>query len=137
MLNGVLTAVDWTRRNSSNAACVINVRMKYFLLFFLLGFSLHLFAQYNPDVIQSDVVLYAKRQSFDKYLRETVIGKTFHQPLDSNSEDYYESACLAISQFMIANNVVKAGFDRLYQYYDSLQNTTRRAFIEAVYSVYP
>ncbi|TKK67722.1 hypothetical protein FC093_13305 [Ilyomonas limi] len=111
--------------------------MKFFILFFLLIFGTHTFAQYNPDVIQSDVVLYAKRQSFDKYLRETVIDKTFQEPLDSNSEDYYESACLAISQFMITNDVVKAGFDSLYQHYDSLQYATKRAFIEAVYSVYP
>src|SRR4051812_12958570 len=111
--------------------------MKSFIIFFLLIFSIHAFAQYNPDVIQSDIVLYAKRQSFDKYLHETVIGKTFQQPLDSNSESYYESACLAISQFMVNNDVVKAGFDSLYQHYDSLQYDTKRAFIEAVYSVYP
>jgi len=111
--------------------------MKSFILLFLSVFSIHAFAQFNPDVIQSDVVLYAKRQSFDKYLRETVIAKTFREPLDSNSEDYYESACLAISQFMIANDVVKAGFDTLYRHYDSLQYETKRAFIEAAYSIYP
>lgn len=111
--------------------------MKFFILFFLLVFGSNAFAQYNPDVIQSDVVLYARRQSFDKYLRETVIAKTFQEPLDTNSEDYYESACLAISQFMIANEVVKAGFDTLYRHYDSLQYATKRAFIEAVYSIYP
>src|SRR4051794_33562161 len=111
--------------------------MKSFILCFLLVFSIDAFAQFNPDVIQSDVVQYAKRQSFDKYLRETVIGKTFQEPLDSNSQDYYESACLAISQFMIANNVVKKGFDSLYLHYDSLQYSTKRTFIEAAYSIYP
>jgi hypothetical protein len=111
--------------------------MKSFILLFILVFSTHAFAQFNPDVIQSDVVQYAKRQSFDKYLRETVIGKTFQEPLDNNSEDYYESACLAISQFMIADDVVKRGFDSLYLHYDSLQYSTKRAFIEAVYSIYP
>jgi hypothetical protein len=111
--------------------------MKSFILFFLLVLGIHAFSQFNPDVIQSDVVLYAKRQSFDKYLRETVISKTFQEPLDSNSEFYYESACLAISQFMIANEVVKRGFDSLYLHYDSLQYDTKRAFIEAVYSIYP
>src|SRR3982750_1562515 len=111
--------------------------MKSFILLFLLVFSIHAFAQFNPDVIQSDVVQYAKRQSFDKYLRETVIGKTFHEPLDSNSEFYYESACLAILQFMIASDIVKRGFDSLYLHYDSLQYSTKRAFIEAVYSIYP
>src|SRR4051794_39042044 len=110
--------------------------MKLFILFFLLVTGINAFAQFNPDVIQSDVVLYAKRQSFDKYLHETVIGKTFQQSLDSNSESYYESACLAISQFMIVSDVVKAGFDTLYMHYDSLQFDTKRAFIEAVYSVY-
>lgn len=111
--------------------------MKGFILCFLLIVCVHTFAQYNTDVIQSDVVLYPKRQSFDKFLRETVINKTFHEPLDSNSEDYYESACLAISQFMMDNANVKAGFDTLYQHYDSLQYDTKRAFIEAAYSVYP
>ncbi len=111
--------------------------MKSFILFSLIFSCIQAVAQYNSDVIQSDVVVYAKRQSFDKYLREIVIGKTFKQPLDSNSENYYESACLAISQFMIANEAVKSGFDSLYLHYDSLQYATKRAFIEAVYSIYP
>src|SRR4051812_11032775 len=106
------------------ATPILNIKMKSFILFFLLVFSVHSFAQFNPDVIQSDVVLYAKRQSFDKYLREIVIGKAFQERVDSNSEDYYESACLAISQFMIANEVVKKGFDSLYLHYDSLQYST-------------
>ncbi len=110
--------------------------MKSFILFFLLAFSIHAFAQFNPDVIQSDVVLYAKRQSFDKYLRETVISKTFQEPLDSNSEFYYESACLAISQFMVANEVVKGALIRFTYITTACNIDTKRAFIEAVYSIY-
>ncbi len=111
--------------------------MKAFLFFIFILFIINAIAQYNPSAIHTDVVLYGKRQSFDKYLRETVIAKTFKEPLDSNAEYLYESACLAISQFMIDNEDVKAGFDSLLLHYDSLEYATKRAFIEAAFTVYP
>jgi hypothetical protein len=111
--------------------------MRLIIFFLILLCAASSIAQYNADAIHSDVVLYSKRQSFDKYLRETVITKTFAQPLDSNSEYLYESACLAISQFMIDNAEVKSGFDSLLLHYDSLEYSTKRAFIEAAFTIYP
>ncbi|RFM28655.1 hypothetical protein [Deminuibacter soli] len=95
------------------------------------------FAQFARESIHTDVVLYNKRQSFDKYLRDKTIRDAFASPLDSNTEDKYESACWAICQFMIRNDEVKQGFDKLFAAYPTLAYSTRRAFLEAVYTVYP
>ncbi|MBN9297888.1 MAG: hypothetical protein J0I41_12815 [Filimonas sp.] len=95
------------------------------------------FSQYTREAIQSNSVLGDKRKSFDTYLRESTIAKAFSMPLDSNSEYQYESACWAISQFLIQSPVVKSGFDSLYIHYTQLQYSTKRAFIEAAYATYP
>lgn len=63
--------------------------------------------------------------------------KLFAQHLDSNNEHKFESACKAISQFMIANENVEKGFEQLFDQYDFLPYPTKRAFLEAVYGVYP
>ena len=88
-------------------------------------------------MIQPPVVLNDRRQHSDQYLRENVIGKTFTQPIDSNTESKYESACLAASQFMLQSEAVKAGFDTLFLHYDSLQYSTKRAMLEAMFGLYP
>ena len=107
-----------------------------FLIVALL-FSAALAAQYSKSDIRTEVVLYNKRQSFDRYLREKTIAAAFAEPLDSNSEYKYESACLAISQFQLQSAVVKKGLACMLAAYDSLQYSTRRALLEAVYAVYP
>ncbi len=94
-------------------------------------------AQYNRDYIHTDVVLNDQRQRSDQYLRQQLIGNTYRLPLDSNTEYKYEGACLAASQFMIANEQVKALFDTLLRHYDSLQYSTKRALFEAVYGLFP
>ena len=115
----------------------ILVKMKIFVTLFLLCLFVDGFAQYSKDLIQSNVVLNEKRKRFDEYLKNDLIGKTFYEPLDSNNEYKYESACLAASQFMIKNDTVKAGFDTLFLHYDSLQYSTQRALLEALYGLYP
>ena len=109
----------------------------YFFAVCFLFFSADLYAQYNIDLIQTNVVLNDRRQHSDEYVRENVIGKTFTQPLDSNTESKYESACLAASQFMLQSNIVKSGFDTLFLHYDSIEYSTKRALLEAVYGLYP
>lgn len=94
-------------------------------------------AQFTREAIHTDVVLYNKRQSFDKYLKEQAIHAAFAEPLDSNSEYKYESACLAISQFLLRSDDVVQGFSKMFAAYDSLQYSTKRALLEAVYGVYP
>ncbi len=115
----------------------IFIKMKLFITFFLLCWFVDGFAQYSKDLVQTNVVLNEKRKRFDDYLKNDLISKTFHEPLDSNNEYKYESACLAASQFMIKNEAVKAGFDTLFMHYDSLQFSTQRALLEAVYGLYP
>jgi hypothetical protein len=94
-------------------------------------------AQPRREDIYSGFVLFEKRAWLEKDLRENVIGHHFTQPLDSNSEYQFESACLAISQFQLTGTDVASGFDKLFLQYDSLQYDTRRALLEAVYATYP
>lgn len=94
-------------------------------------------SQSRREDIYSDFVLYNKRERLNKDLRENIISKTFSQHLDSNNEHKFESACKAISQFMIASKDVEKGFEKLFDQYDILPYPTRRALLEAVYGVYP
>lgn len=94
-------------------------------------------AQSRREDIYSGFVLYDKRAWLEKDLRENVIGHTFTQAVDSNSEYRFESACLAISQFQLTGTDVAHGFDKLFLQYDSLQYDTKRALLEAVYATYP
>ena len=107
-----------------------------FLLSFF-GFTSVCFAQYKQELIQTDVVLRDKQQHFDSYMRNHVIAETFSQPLDSNTEYKYEAACLAASQFMLHSTVIKSGFDTLFAHYDSIGYDIKRAFLEALYGLYP
>ncbi len=103
----------------------------------LFTFTSDAFAQLDQNAIQTDFVLYKNRKIFDKYLRDSDINKVFAQPLDSNTEYDYESACLTASQFFIQSPQVKAGFNKLFVQYDSLQYATKRVFLEALYGIYP
>ncbi len=103
----------------------------------LLFFCSLSFSQYSFDSIYTDFVLHDKRVAFDKYMRERTINETFSLQLDSNSEDRYESACWIISQFAIQSPEIENGFAKLFAQYDSLLTSTKRAFLEAVYGVYP
>ncbi|HMH32853.1 MAG TPA: hypothetical protein VK543_07475 [Puia sp.] len=112
--------------------------MKYVLLF-VLGFYLYhsSFSQNRREDIYSAFVLYPQREALRQDLKERVIGHTFLLALDSNSENKYESACSSIAQFLLVGQDVELGFQKLFSSYDSLQYDTRRAFLEAVYAVYP
>ena len=115
----------------------MHVRMKIVFFLFFACYGWVAMAQYSKEGIQTNVVLNDRRKQFDDYLRKDEIEKTFTQPLDSNTESRYESACMSASQFMIQNDMVKAGFDTLFLHYDSLQYDTKRALLEAVYGLYP
>jgi hypothetical protein len=95
------------------------------------------FSQQRKEDIYSDFVLYPKRIAMDKDIRERIIAKAFSNPLDSNTEYRYESACLAISQFLYTGPQEQKGFDSLFIHYDSLYYETKRAFLEAVYAAFP
>lgn len=95
------------------------------------------FCQSAREDIYSEFVLYNKRERLNKDLRENIVAKTFSQKLDSNNEHKFESACKAISQFMIIGDDVKYGFAQLFDQYNVIPYPTKRAFLEAVYAVYP
>lgn len=111
---------------------------KFFVLVFLfLTFQQSSICQSRREDIYSEFVLYNKRERLNKDLRENIVAKTFFQQLDSNNEHKFESACKAISQFMIVGDDVKRGFDQLFDQYAYIPYPTKRAFLEAVYAVYP
>ncbi len=95
------------------------------------------FAQLSRENIYTDFVLYQRRVKFDKYMREKTINEAFTLPLDSNTEYRYESACWAISQFMLQSPEIKNGIERMLLHFDSLQYSTKRALLEVLYGVYP
>lgn len=96
-----------------------------------------LFAQVEMSSIHTPFVTQAKRERHERYIRDTVINKTFAQPLDSNTEYDYETACLSVSQFMIQSPGVEKGFNTLFRQYETLQYSTKAAFLEAIYGLYP
>lgn len=95
------------------------------------------FAQTRREDIYTDFVFYNKRQRLHKDLRENIIERTFSQTLTTDNEHKFESACWAISQFMFRNEMIESGFRKIINSYDSLQFDTKRAFLEAVYGIYP
>ncbi len=113
--------------------------MKRLILFLGLAlfFSLNGHSQAKREDIYSEFVLFQKRAALKKDLHDRIIGHDFALPLDSNTEYKYESACWAISQFLFTGPAVELGFSKLFSFYDSLQPETKRAFLEAVYAVYP
>ena len=95
------------------------------------------YAQLSRDSISTDFVLYQRRIDFDKNMRDRTITATFAQPLDSNNEEKYREACWAISQFLFRSAEIEKGFHTLFDQYASLETSTSRAFLEAVYGSYP
>jgi hypothetical protein len=93
--------------------------------------------QTRREDIYSNFVLYDRRASLDKDLRERILGRNFSRPLNADTEDGYMSGCWAISQFLFYSPVIESGFDRLLAGYDSLSYDTRKALLEAVYAVAP
>lgn len=111
---------------------------KWFFIFLLLScFEQLSFAQLRREEIFSEFVLYNKRERLNKDLRENIVARTFAQQLDSNNEHRFESACMAISQFMFKGEEVEKGFTQMFARYNVLPYPTRRALLEAVYGVYP
>jgi hypothetical protein len=111
--------------------------MKSFLFLLLTCSSLYGIAQFSPEQIHSDFVLYQRRTAFDRNMREQTIRAAFARPLDSNSEDAYREACWAIAQFLFRSQEIEKGFTTLFNNYHTLDISTKRALTEAVYAVYP
>lgn len=110
-----------------------SVRVIAALLLLVNSFS---FAQSRREDIYTDFVLYQKRELLKKDLQGSIVG-AFSLAIDSNTEYKFESSCRSVSQFMIVNAEVEQGFVKLFRHYDSLDINTKRAFLEAVYGLYP
>lgn len=112
--------------------------MRFILMVFLLICVKTGFAQYDPSSIYADFATQKQRDGLKKMLYQRTIGNTFTQLLDSNTEYQYQSACWAVTQFLVYNDTVKMGFSKiLAAYNDQLDFETRRSFLEAVYAVHP
>lgn len=111
--------------------------MKYFIVLVMAFCFASADAQLSRDEISTDFVLYKRRVDFDRNMRERTIKETFAAPLDSNTEDRYREACWAISQFMLRSAEIENGFNTLFEHYTTIDNSTKRALLEAVYATYP
>lgn len=109
---------------------------KLILIFCLLG-DLSLFAQQPIDSIYSNFVLNERRNSFHQNLNNKIITQNLKAPLDSITESNYRESCWAISQFLLRSHTIETGFKKMFQQYQSLDFTTKRAFLEAIYASYP
>jgi hypothetical protein len=95
-------------------------------------------AQYSPEHIKSGFVMQTHRDNLRKNLYNYTIQQSFALPLNKETEYRYQSACWAITQFMVYNDIVRSGFFKMINaYHDSLETETRRAFLEAMYAVKP
>ncbi len=103
----------------------------------LLFFHFSLQAQYSPDNIHSDFVLYRQRVDFDRYMRENTIKAAFEKPLNSETEDYYREACWAVSQYVFRSPEIEKGLNTMFKGYALLEPASKRALLEAVYASYP
>jgi hypothetical protein len=112
--------------------------MKNWYLFIICGIGwMHLPAQLSKDAISTDFVLYQRRVNFDRVLRGQTINATFALPLDSTTEDRFREACWSISQFLLRSPEIEKGFGKLFSNYETLDISTKRALLEAVYGTYP
>lgn len=96
-------------------------------------------AQYQDNIAQihSDFVKQERRDKFDSYLMNNTIEETFSSDLDEDSEDAFESSCLSATQFMIRNDFVKSGLNKMIAGYNTLSYSAKRAMLAAIYSLYP
>ena len=115
----------------------VPMRQCYLAMITMLLYPLLAICQTKKEDIYSEFVLYPKRIALQKDLHDRIIGINFSLPLDSNSEYKFETTCLSISQFLLTGPPVEQGFEKLFAGYDSLHPETKRAFLEAVYAVYP
>ena len=107
------------------------------LTFIFVAFAQICSGQGTRQDIYSDYVLFQKRARLDKDLRENITTKSFSLELDSNTEYKFESACLAVSQFLFKSPEIQSGLDKMFAAYDWLQFDTKKALLEAVYAVHP
>ncbi|PZP51714.1 MAG: hypothetical protein DI598_02580 [Pseudopedobacter saltans] len=93
--------------------------------------------QNNINQIHTDFVKKERRDRFDQYLMNNTIEETFSSDLDEDTEDAFESSCLSATQFMIKNDFVKSGLNKMIAGYNTLSYSAKRAMLATIYSLYP
>jgi hypothetical protein len=76
----------------------------FYTLFALLSADQTAFSQIRREEIYTDYVFYDKRLRLQKDLNENTIARTFSGTVSPENEHKFESACLAISQFLFRND---------------------------------
>lgn len=94
-------------------------------------------AQLSIHQYQSDFTKEVRRASFKKYLFDKTIKETFRGPLNYTTTSKFEDALLSATQFLIENQEVENGINKLFAGYGRLPTSTKQALLTAVYGLYP
>lgn len=119
----------------------MNKRRKYqgrwlmSVIFCVLLFPGTIYSQVKAETIYSKAVLYNERAKLKRFLEKDVIERVFALPLDSASEYRFEGACNAVTQYLVYNDAVQQGIEKMTVAYRALAYDTRRAFIEMLYAL--
>jgi hypothetical protein len=92
-------------------------------------------AQVSLETLESPGTLRSEREKLKRSLHSRTIGETFHNEPSEDFEYRYESAFWAVSQFLVDDSLVRAGFGKTIQVYPKLTPGTRRSFLEALYAI--
>lgn len=111
--------------------------MKASFTIILLVLGLSTTAQYSREDIYSPVTRKTARAEFKQTLINKTILPVVGQPVNKETENDWESALWAITQFLYTSSSVKKGFDQLFAAYPTLSASTRQSLLEAAYAVYP
>ena len=107
----------------------------YFFVFLLIGFE-GFAQQYSLNSIYSEFATKARRQKFDSYLQNETARQTFFQDINEDTEFDYESACLSVTQFQLRSPVIQNGLAKMFNRYNGLEYSTKRALLATVYALY-
>ena len=107
----------------------------YFFIFLFVGIEVSA-QQYSLNSIYSEFATKARRQKFDSYLRNETARQTFFQDINEDTEFDYESACLSVTQFQLRSSIIQNGLAKMFNRYNGLEYSTKRAFLATVYALY-
>ncbi|MGN6493561.1 MAG: hypothetical protein ACTHLE_16290 [Agriterribacter sp.] len=99
----------------------------------LLPVKMH--SQVKAEGIYSKAVLYNERAKLKRFLEADVVERVFALPLDSTTEYRFEGACGAVTQYLLYNEFVRLGIEKMTAAYSALTYDTRRAFLEMLYAL--
>lgn len=105
------------------------------LILFSLLLPAKIYSQVSASTIYSKSVLYNERAKLKRFLEQDVVERVFALPLDSTTEYRFEGACGAVTQYLLYNESVQLGIEKMTAAYSTLTYDTRRAFLEMLYAL--